>query len=129
MKKKRSYQSAVRKRQAEDTRRRIIEVTRRLLESEGYAAMTIEAIARRAQVSAQSVYAIFKSKTGILAEILDQASFGTEYEETVRRALDAHKPEDRLRYAARIARQIHDAQKATYDLLRGARVVAPELQD
>lgn len=127
MKKKRSYQSAVRKRQAEDTRRRIVEVTRRLLESEGYAAMTIEAIARRAQVSAQSVYAIFKSKTGILAEILDQASFGAEYEEAVRQALGAEKPQERLRYAARIARQIHDAQKATYDLLRGARVVAPEL--
>jgi len=89
--------------------------------------MTIEEIARRAQVSAQSVYAIFRSKTGILTEILDQASFGTEYEQAVRQALGAVVPEDRLWYAARIARQIHDAQKTTFDLLRGARVVAPEL--
>ena len=68
--KKRTYQSLVRQRHAGDTRRRIVEATRRLVQSEGYAGMTIEAIAQRAEVSAQSVYAIFKSKTGILAELL-----------------------------------------------------------
>lgn len=89
--------------------------------------MTIEAIAQRAEVSAQSVYAIFKSKTGILIELLDQSTFGTDYEDAVRRALSASDPEIRLRLAAPIARQIHDAQSATFDLLRGAGVVAPEL--
>jgi len=125
--KKRPYKSLVRQRQAGDTRRRIVEATRRLLQSEGYAGMTIEAIARRAEVSAQSVYAIFKSKTGILIELLDQSTFGSDYEEAVQRALSASDPETRLRLAAPIARQIHDAQTATFDLLRGAGVVAPEL--
>jgi hypothetical protein len=73
------------------------------------------------------VYAIFKSKTGILIELLDQSTFGPEYDEAVRRALSANDPETRLRLAAPIARQIHDAQSATFDLLRGAGVVAPEL--
>jgi len=125
--KKRPYKSLVRQRQAGDTHRRIVEATRRLLLSEGYAGMTIEAIARRAEVSAQSVYAIFKSKTGILIELLDQSTFGSDYEEAVQRALSASDPETRLRLAAPIARQIHDAQTATFDLLRGAGVVAPEL--
>ncbi len=125
--KERPYRSLVRQRQAGDTRRRIVEATRQLLHREGYAGMTIEAIARRAQVSAQSVYAIFKSKTGILTELLDQSTFGADYEEAVRQALSAADPETRLRFAARIARQIHDAQSATFDLLRGAGVVAPEL--
>ena len=89
--------------------------------------MTIEAVARRAEVSAQSVYAIFKSKTGILTELLDQSTFGPEYDEAVRQAMSAKDPETRLRLAARIARQIHGAQGATLDLLRGAGVVAPEL--
>ncbi|MCU1296515.1 MAG: transcriptional regulator, TetR family [Acidobacteriaceae bacterium] len=89
--------------------------------------MTIEAIAQQAEVSAQSVYAIFKSKTGILIELLDQSTFGPEYEDAVRQALSAIDPETRLRLAAPIARQIHDAQSATFDLLRGAGVVAPEL--
>src|ERR1700687_4602777 len=115
--KKRAYKSLVRQRQAGDTRRRIVEATRQLLQSEGYAGMTIEAIARRAEVSAQSVYAIFKSKTGILIELLDQSSFGVDYEDAVRQALSASDPESRLRLAAPIARQIHDAQSATFDLL------------
>jgi hypothetical protein len=42
-------------------------------------------------------------------------------------ALSANDPEIRVRFAARIARQIRDAQSATFDLLRGAGVVAPEL--
>lgn len=125
--KKRSYKSLVRQRQAGDTRVRIVEATRELLQREGYAGMTIEAIARRAEVSAQSVYAIFKSKTGILIELLDQSTFGTDYEDAVRRALSASNPETRLRLAAPIARRIHDAQSAAFDLLRGAGVVAPEL--
>src|SRR6266446_1544724 len=125
--KKRLYKSLVRRRQAGDTRRRIVETTRQLLQSEGYAGMTIEAIARRAEVSAQSVYGIFKSKTGILTELLDQATFGADYEDAVRQAMGASDPETRLRLAARIARQIHEPLRATFDLLRGAGVVAPEL--
>jgi AcrR family transcriptional regulator len=125
--KKRPYKSLVRERQAGDTRVRIVEATRKLLQREGYAGMTIEAIAQRAEVSAQSVYAIFKSKTGILIELLNQSTFGADYEDAVRRALSASDPETRLRLAAPIARQIHDAQSATFDLLRGAGVVAPEL--
>jgi AcrR family transcriptional regulator len=125
--KTRPYKSLVRQRQAGDTRRRIVEATRQLLQSEGYAGMTIEAIAQRAEVSAQSVYAAFKSKTGILTELLDQSAFGADYEDAVHQALSASEPEDRLRLTARIARQIHDAQSAAFDLLRGAGVVAPEL--
>jgi AcrR family transcriptional regulator len=89
--------------------------------------MTIEAIAQQAEVSAQSVYAIFKSKTGILIELLDQSMFGTDYEEVVQRTLSASDPENRLRLAAGVAKQIRSAQSAMFDLLRGAGVVAPEL--
>jgi AcrR family transcriptional regulator len=62
--------------------------------------MTIEAIAQRAEVSAQSVYAMFRSKTGILTELLDQATFVKEYEEAVRQTLSAEDPETRLRLPA-----------------------------
>jgi len=125
--KKRPYKSRVRDRQADDTRRRIVEAARQLLQSEGYARMTVEAIAHRAEVSAQSVYAIFKSKTGILEELLDQSSFGVDHESLVKQALGTTDPETRLKFAARIARQIHERQSVTFDLLRGAGVVAPEL--
>jgi len=124
---KRVYKSLIRERQAHETRRRIVEATRQLLEAEGYAGMTVEAVARRAEVSVQTVYAVFGSKTGILAELLNQTTFGADYENTVRETLEEKDPEARLRGAARIARQIHDAQQSGFDLLRGAGVVAPEL--
>jgi AcrR family transcriptional regulator len=124
---KRPYKSLVRQRQAGDTRKRIVDAARQLLLSDGYGGMTIEAIAQRAEVSAQSVYAIFGSKTGILTELLDQSTFGEEYDEAVRQALSAEDPETRLRLTARIARQIHEPLNAAFDLLRGAGVVAPEL--
>ena len=125
--KKRPYQSLVRERQADDTRRRIVEAARQLLQTEGYDGMTIEAIARRAEVSAPSVYAIFKSKTGLLIALLDQSMFGADYEEVVRQTLSATDPETRLRRAAAVSRQIRSAQSAAFDLMRSAGVVAPEL--
>jgi AcrR family transcriptional regulator len=125
--KKRPYKSLARERQAADTRRRIVNAARRLLQSDGYAGMTIEAIAQRAEVSAPSVYAIFKSKTGILIALLDQFTFGADYEEAVRGAVSARDPETRLGLAAGVARQIRGAQSAAFDLMRGAGVVAPEL--
>jgi AcrR family transcriptional regulator len=124
---RRAYKSLTRQRQAHETRGRIVEATRQLLAAEGYAGMTVEAVARRAEVAVQTVYAVFGSKTGILAELLNQTTFGADYENTVREILEEKDPEKRLRGAARIARQIHDAQRAGFDLLRGAGVVAPEL--
>ena len=123
----RVYKSPVRQRQATETRRRIVVATRKLLETQGYAGMTIEAVAQQAEVSVQTVYAVFGSKTGILAELLNEATFGADYEDTVQQTLEERDPETRLRGAARIARQIHDAYRTGFDLLRGAGVVAPEL--
>ena len=125
--KSRPYKSPVRERQAGDTRRRIVEAARQLLEREGYAGMTVETIAQRAGVSVPSVYAIFKSKTGILIALLDQSMFGPDYEAALSQAAGARDPETRLQRAAGVARRIRGAQSAAFDLLRGAGVVAPEL--
>jgi AcrR family transcriptional regulator len=89
--------------------------------------MTIDAIANKADVSVPTVYAIFKSKTGILTALLDESMFGSDYEEIVRYAQSATDPETRLRRAAAVARQIRSAQSTAFELMRGAGVVAPEL--
>ena len=89
--------------------------------------MTIEGIAQLAEVSDQTVYALFKSKTGILIALLDQSMFGSEYDEVVRQTLSAGDSETRLRRAADVATQTRGAQSAAFDLMRGAAVVAPEL--
>jgi AcrR family transcriptional regulator len=89
--------------------------------------MTIDAIAQRAEVSPQTVYAVFRSKAGILAELLDRTSFGPGYQDLTRRARECEYPPDRLRFAARIARHIYESQLATMDLLQGVSLVTPEL--
>src|SRR5260370_8011294 len=91
--KKRPYKSLVRKRQAGDTRRRMVDAARQLLRSAGYDGMTIEAIPQRAEVSAQSGYAIFRSKPAILTELLDQSTFGNAYEEAVLQAIISPDPQ------------------------------------
>ncbi len=123
----RNYHSPTRTRQAGETRGRIIQAARSLLASEGYAGTTIDAIARSAGVAPQTVYAGFRSKRGVLAAIVDGATFGPRYNEIVRQARAETDPRRRIEWVARIARQVHDSTRRELDLLRGAGVVAPEL--
>jgi AcrR family transcriptional regulator len=123
----RTYQSPARQRQADETRSRIAAAARQLLLTNGYAGMTVDAIAKEAGVAAPTVYAVFGSKTGILAELLDQARFGPGFAELVRQTMETSEPVDRLRFVARIARTVYESESSVVDLLRGAGVVAPEL--
>jgi len=118
-KKQRTYKSLTRERQAAETRRRIIGAADWLLRTKGFSRMTIEAVAKRAQVSVPTVYAIFKSKTRILSALLDQSMFGPDYDGVVRYARSATDPGIRLRRAAAVARQIRSAQSVAFELMRG----------
>jgi AcrR family transcriptional regulator len=124
---KRSYISLTRQRQASETRSRIAAAARSLLATKGYDAATIDEIARAAEVSPQTIYAIFRSKRGILAELIEGASFDPGYEALVAQAMSIADPVEMLQFAPRIARHIHDAKRAETSFLRGAGVVAPEL--
>jgi len=123
----RKYQSSIRQQQAQATRNAIAAAARKLIFSRGYEATKIESIAREAGVATQTVYAVFGSKQGILAELLDQDSFGADYQELIRQVQETIDPEEKLRFPARIARRIHDAQSSSFDRFRGAGVVAPDL--
>lgn len=123
----RSYYSLVRQRQADETRTRIAAAARQLILSNGYAAATIEAIAREAGVATPTVYAVFGSKRQILTELIDRAAFGPAYQALVGEVHEIVDPVARLRFSARIARQVYDSERLEFDLLRKAGVVVPEL--
>jgi AcrR family transcriptional regulator len=125
----RPYHSPIRQRQADDTRRRIINAARGLFLDKGYDGATIESVARAAHVSPQTVYAAFGSKRGILAGLLDHARFGSAYLASIARAKDVSGPTERLRLVAEIARRVYDAERAELDLLRGAGTVSPDLAE
>lgn len=124
---KRIYQSDIRQQRALETRKHIASTARKLFISNGYDGTTIDVIASEAGVATQTIYAVFTSKKGILAEILDQARFGPEYLELVSQANELSKPNDLLRLAARICRKIYDSERAEAALLQGASVVSPDI--
>jgi TetR/AcrR family transcriptional regulator, regulator of cefoperazone and chloramphenicol sensitivity len=125
--KKRLYQSPARERQADETRSRIASAARQLLVQSGYTGMTIAAVARAAGVAVPTVYAIFGSKKGIVAELLDEARFGETFQNLVREARQTVDPRKRLAFASRIPRQVYEAELPVEKLLRGAGMLAPEL--
>lgn len=70
---KREYHSPRRRAGAEATRRALMASARTLFAAQGYAATSIEAIAREAGVAVQTFYATFGSKRAILRAVLDES--------------------------------------------------------
>jgi AcrR family transcriptional regulator len=66
------YRSPLRKERAADTRRRVAAAALELFTEHGFGGTTVTAIAERAGVSAQTVYATFGSKGAILRALLAQ---------------------------------------------------------
>ncbi len=66
---KRTYDSSSRRRQAQRTYEALLEAGRRRLLADGYAATTIASIAADVEVSVETVYKRFGSKSGLVAAI------------------------------------------------------------
>jgi AcrR family transcriptional regulator len=127
--KKRAYRSEARKAQAADTRQRILHSAKKLFQKEGFEAVTIDAIAKAAEISAPTIYALFQSKRGILRELMDEAFPKTQFDSLVEQGQHEKSPKKRLLITAKIARKIYDAEKAQMGIFRGASVLAPEFKE
>lgn len=123
----RKYSSPTRERQASQTRTNILDATQRLLMDRGYAKTTIEAIAQEAGVAKQTVYAVFQSKRGIVAGLLDRAMLTERLYELCDRSLETANVHEALRLTAQLVLQVHESRSPVFDLLRGAGVPDPEL--
>jgi AcrR family transcriptional regulator len=125
---KRRYDSARRQQAAEDTRLRILEAARKLFSKEGIDRVTVEKIAARAKVADSTVYAVFKSKGGILREIVKAAIFSARYHAAVARLEKTSDPIALLRLSASVARTIYENEAQEIGLLRGASIFSPEMR-
>jgi AcrR family transcriptional regulator len=124
---RRPYHSPARRRQAEQTRARILTAARDLLRSAGYATTTIDAIASSAQVSAKTVEAAFGSKRGLLAALVDPLASAGPPRDLVDQIRAAQDPRRRLRLVAELTRRVYEASLPEFELMRGAAAVAPEI--
>ena len=126
---KRPYHSRARQRQAEETRRRILAATRELFATRGYAGTTLEAIAEIAEVSPKTISAVYGSKRGILAELVNPDAFSIQFQRLLEELRAAPEPAQRLMLAAKITRRAYQPLVSEFELLRTAGAVAPELAD
>ncbi|GAC1509064.1 MAG: hypothetical protein NVS1B3_10750 [Candidatus Dormibacteraceae bacterium] len=74
--KRRTYSSEGRRKRAEAKRLEILEIARDLFLQHGYRATTMEAIAQKAEVAAETVYAAFGNKSKLFTRVIDIAVVG-----------------------------------------------------
>jgi AcrR family transcriptional regulator len=126
VKRRRAYDSPRRREQARATRQAILQAARDLFVDGGYVATTIEAIAARAKVSPETVYATFGNKRSMLSELIDVSMAGDDapvpilergWAQEMRTEPD---PKRRLRLLAKNGRLILERTAPVYEVLRGA---------
>ncbi len=76
--KRRTYTSDRRRAQALQTRRSILDAAYELFVANGYSATSLQAIAERAGVAVQTVYAVFGNKRELLRELIERSITGDD---------------------------------------------------
>jgi AcrR family transcriptional regulator len=132
--KKRRYTSVVRREQAARTRARIVDAAAALFVERGYAGTTVQAIADRAEVAADTVYASFGSKVRVLTAVIDARLAPPGVTNVTDRAeAQAIRDEpDQRRLLHRFARDIAALSthvRPIYEVLRAAADVEPDVRD
>jgi AcrR family transcriptional regulator len=122
-----------RERKALETRRRVLNAAEDLFVGNGYAATTIAAIADRADVAVQTVYAVFGTKRALLTELIDARVVGDERggslpERQEWRAMEREPdPHHQVALFAGIAARIGSRSAAITEVLEGAAAADREI--
>jgi AcrR family transcriptional regulator len=105
-----------------------LNAARHLFSKHGVDNVTIADIAARAAVSASTVYAVFKSKAGILRELMQASLFGPGFQ-TAQTLLDGiSDPVERVVKTALVARAIYESESAELGVLRSVSAFSPALR-
>ncbi len=132
--KKRKYDSSRRKAQARETRRLIVESAKTLFITRGYDGTTIDAIAEKASVSPETLYAVFKNKRNILKHLLDVSIGGDDQpiglmvRPEQQAVLQASNPNQQIEMFAHGITEILVRVAPLFEVLRTAAKMDKELQ-
>lgn len=124
----RRYNSVSRRAKAEETRARVLAIAKALFSKHGVDNVPIGDIADRAGVSPPTVYALFRSKSGMLKEIIQGTFFGANYASVAQHTKDTDDPLELMRITASISRVIFDTEKEEIGLMRGTSAFSAELK-
>ncbi|MDM0075200.1 helix-turn-helix domain-containing protein [Variovorax sp. J2P1-59] len=125
---KRQYHSETRSEAAERTRARILDAGKFLFSRKGIDATTIAQIAKRAGVSEPTVYAVVKSKAGLLHTLMHDAIFGPRFKDAHQKLEGLGDPVQRIAMSAHVARAIYEGESAELSLLMKSSAFSPELR-
>jgi len=129
---KRQYHAPRRLEQAAATRHSILSAARDLFVQHGYDGATVSAIARRAGVSLDTVYATVGRKSALLRELVETAISGSdqavpaEQRDYVMRIRAATTARDKLAIYARAITEIQQRMAPVFLALRDAAATDPE---
>ena len=135
VKPRRRYESPLRREQALQTRRAILDAAEDLFTDRGYTATAMPAIADRARVALKTVYLTFGTKAGVLHALWDVRLGGDDQPVPVvdrpwyRQLLQADDPQVLLRTAARQSRKTKDRAGHVMRIVRNAAVTDPAISD
>ena len=123
---KRSYVSALRDSQARQTRRQIVAAAGRLFAAQGFAATTIDAIAKEAGVSRKTVFTSVGGKVALLKLAYDYAMAGDDQpvpmieREGLQAIVGEPNPQQQMRMFAEFVAGMGERISALWLALRGA---------
>jgi AcrR family transcriptional regulator len=126
---RRPYHSPARRRQADDTRQRIVAVARTLMLARGYPATTWEQIGAEAGVAPQTVRAAYGTKANLLAAVITKAIYDHTYDDLVQDAGATTTAAQHLAAAAAITCHLYSALDAELTLLHDAAGSTPALHE
>jgi TetR/AcrR family transcriptional regulator, regulator of cefoperazone and chloramphenicol sensitivity len=104
-----------------------VSAARAVFTSSGYEAATIESVASAARVSAPTVYALFRSKAGLLSAVVADGGSDSDIRELAGKALGETDPRRRIAGAARVVREIMERERGILGVLRQAGTAREEL--
>jgi AcrR family transcriptional regulator len=115
---RRSYNSPQREGQANATQRRILGAAEELFAGRGFAAVTMENVARRAGVSLATVYLYFPGKVAIVTALADEVVAAADL--SVEQVEQEPDPLHMMRIGTRIIRTLNERSWLVADILRSA---------
>lgn len=125
---RRQYVSELRNQSAEATKSRVLDAAKALFARHGIDGVTIAEIAERAGVAGSTIYALYKSKEGILRALMSAALFGPRFDMARAKLEGVADPTKLVTLSAEVARAIYEGESSELGIIRGASAFSPALR-
>lgn len=125
---KRRYVSELRSQAADATKDRVLNAAKKLFVRHGIDRVTIAQIADAAEVAVSTVYALFKSKEGILRGLVSASLFGQQFQAARAKFEGVTDPVRLIALTAHVARAIYEGESSELGLMRGVSAFSPALR-